>query len=118
MAKFKIDENLPVELAQLLAAAGHDAATVPDQNMGGAADPQLAIACQQECRAILTLDLDFADIRAYPPSDYAGIIVLRLARLDKLRLLAAIQRLIPSLDQEPLIGNLWIVEESRIRIRS
>ncbi len=31
--RFKIDENLPVEAAQLLNAAGHEAATIHDQQM-------------------------------------------------------------------------------------
>jgi predicted nuclease of predicted toxin-antitoxin system len=118
MLKFKIDENLPVEAAEVLAAAGNDAVTVPDQRMGGAPDPDLANVCRREDRAILTLDLDFADIRAYPPGDYPGIIVLRLVRLDKPRLLAVIRRLLPMLKQEPLAGHLWIVEEARVRIRS
>ena len=30
MYKFKVDENLPAEAAELLAGAGHDAATVFD----------------------------------------------------------------------------------------
>ena len=33
--KFKIDENLPVEVAELLREAGHDAATAIEQQLGG-----------------------------------------------------------------------------------
>lgn len=69
-------------------------------------------------RAIVTLDLDFADIRAYPPSDYAGIIVLRLARLDKLRILAVLKRLLTVMEQQPLPGKLWIIDETTIRMRA
>jgi predicted nuclease of predicted toxin-antitoxin system len=117
MLKFKLDENMPLEAAELLMDAGHDAATIPGQGMGGASDPVLAAACQHERRAIVTLNLDFADIRLYPPAAYAGILVFRLARLDKPRILSALGRLIPVLDQEPLAGKLWIVDESRVRIR-
>jgi predicted nuclease of predicted toxin-antitoxin system len=88
MPKFKLDENMPVEAAQLLAAAGHDVATVVDQGMGGQPDATVATACQVERRAIVTFDLDFADIRAYPPADYHGIIVFRLSRPTKHHLLA------------------------------
>ena len=118
MLKFKIDENMPAEAAVLLAGAGHDAVTVPQQRLGGQPDPSVANVCRQEGRAIVTLDLDFADIRAYPPADYAGIIVLRLHHLDKLRILAVLQRLLGVLGQEPLAGKLWIVEEGSMRIRS
>ncbi len=116
--KFKVDENMPVEVAALLANAGHDAVTVPDQRLGGQPDIDVATVCRQENRAIVTLDLDFSDIRAYPPTDYGGIIVLRLARLDKNRILSAFQRLLPVLDQEPLTGKLWIVDDTTVRMRS
>jgi hypothetical protein len=42
------------------------------QQLAGQADGRVA----DVCRAVVTLDLDFSDIRVYPPSDYAGIIVL------------------------------------------
>jgi predicted nuclease of predicted toxin-antitoxin system len=118
MLKFKVDENLPVEVAELLASAQHDALTVGSQRMKGESDANLAAACRKEGRAIVTLDLNFADIRTFPPSDYAGIIVLRLVRLDKYFVLSALQRLLPVLEQEPLIGKLWIVQETSVRIRS
>ena len=38
--KFKIDQNLPIEAADLLAAAGHDAMTVYERSLGGAPDEQ------------------------------------------------------------------------------
>jgi predicted nuclease of predicted toxin-antitoxin system len=118
MLKFKLDENLPTEAAVLLASVGHDVMTVLDQQMGGQPDTNVAAICQHEGRAVVTLDLDFADIRAYPPADHAGIVVLRLARLDKRRVLAVLQRLLPLLEQEPIAGKLWIVEETSVRIRS
>lgn len=37
--KFKIDENVPVELVQTLSASGHDAKTVLEQALKGANDP-------------------------------------------------------------------------------
>ena len=75
--RFKVDENLPAEAAEILRTAGHDAMTVFDQELTGAPDPQVAAVCQSEQRAIVTLDLDFSDIRTYPPIDFPGIIVLR-----------------------------------------
>lgn len=57
--KFKIDENLPVEIAELLIRNGHDAKTVIDQNLSGEVDPEIASICQSENRTIITLDTDF-----------------------------------------------------------
>jgi predicted nuclease of predicted toxin-antitoxin system len=117
MSKFKVDENLPTEVAEVLRSAGHNAVTVGDQRMVGQPDTDVATVCQAEGRAVVTLDLDFADIRVYPPRDYAGIIVLRLARLDKPHVLSVVQRLAPVLEHEPLAGKLWIVEETSVRVR-
>jgi predicted nuclease of predicted toxin-antitoxin system len=75
--RFKTDENLPVEIAALLRQQGHDAVTVGDEGLAGVADVAVAVVCQAEKRVIVTLDLDFSDIRRYPPENYAGIIVLR-----------------------------------------
>jgi predicted nuclease of predicted toxin-antitoxin system len=117
MPKFKVDENLPTETVELLAGAGYDAVSVGDQRMIGEPDANVAAVCRRERRAVVTLDLDFADIRAYPPNDYSGVIVLRLARLNKPRVLSVVRRLLPLLESEPLAGKLWIVEEGSVRVR-
>jgi predicted nuclease of predicted toxin-antitoxin system len=70
--QFKIDENLHAEIAVLFSARGHDATTVYDQGLRGADDARIAQCCRDEQRAIVTLDLDFADIRHYPPENYSG----------------------------------------------
>ncbi len=118
MLRFKIDENLPVEVGVVLTGAGYDAVTVLDQQLSGRPDPHIATVCQSERRAMITLDKDFCDIRSYRPADYAGIIVLRLLRVDKRRILATRQRMLPLLSTEPLAGKLWIVDETRVSIRS
>jgi len=116
--KFKIDENLPIEVAELLRQTGYDAATVLEQDLGGSADTDLASLCQKERRVFVTLDTDFADIRAYPPEKFYGLIVLRLKRQDKPYVLQIFSRLIRIFSTEPLERHLWIVEEDRIRIRA
>ena len=115
--RFKIDENLPVEVAELLRAEGHDAITVHDQELSGASDPRIAAVCRGETRAIITLDTDFATIQAYPPALYPGLIVLQLRRQDKPYVLQICSRLVPLFAKEPLERHLWIVEDRRMRIR-
>jgi predicted nuclease of predicted toxin-antitoxin system len=114
---FKVDENLHADAAQTLRQYGHDALTVFDQGLRGYGDSEVARVCQREYRAIITLDLDFSDVRAYPPANYSGIVVLRLADQSRAAVLRVMQRIIPLLDQELLAGRLWIVDEHRVRIR-
>jgi predicted nuclease of predicted toxin-antitoxin system len=106
-----------VEVAKILQEAGHDALTVIDEAVGGAPDADIAALVRRENRALITLDLGFADIRAYPPQEFPGLIVLRLARQDKEHLLRVCARLVEPCASEPLVGRLWIVEASRIRVR-
>jgi predicted nuclease of predicted toxin-antitoxin system len=115
--RFKVDENPPVEVAEMLRQAGHDAATVLEQHLGGSDDAQLAALCQLESRTLVTLDMDFSDIRTYPPAEYPGLVVLRLRQQDKPHVLDVFRHLVQVLHQEPIEGHLWIVEENRIRIR-
>ena len=115
--KFKFDENLPADLGALLRADGHDAHSVLDENLGGAADPTIAQVCQDERRVLITLDLDFAHIKKYPPRDYHGIIVLRLERQDRDAVFAIIPRVLSLLRTEPITQRLWIVDDTRTRIR-
>ncbi len=115
--RFKLDENLPVELADVFRAAGHDAMTTLDQNLKGARDSDLAAVCRREGRAIVTLDTDFADIRTYPPDAYPGLVVFRPSSQSRDRILMLGARLLEMLSDATLAGQLWIVEDSRIRVR-
>lgn len=115
--RFKIDENLPVEVKALLVSSGHDAHTVIEERLVGSEDSLIYQVAQMERRVILTLDLDFSDIRSYVPSESHGIIVLRPASQDKVSILAIMNRVIPLLAVEPIVGQLWIVDSKRVRIR-
>lgn len=115
--RFKIDENLPADAADLLRQHGHDALSVYEQSLQGEADTGIANVCRKEKRAIVTLDLDFSDIRQYPPEDYQGIIVLRLNDQSRASVLNVLGRIIAMLDSESPVGHLWIVDRHQVRIR-
>lgn len=113
----KLDENLPVEAAELLRTAGWECDSVYDEGLAGADDPEVAAACQAGARVLFTLDLDFADIRAYPPSEYVGIVVLRPTEPSRRQVLQLVSRVLPVLSVEWSEHRLWIVEPDRVRVR-
>ena len=113
----KLDENLPVEAAELLRTAGWECDSVYDEGLAGADDPDVAAACQAGARVLFTLDLDFADIRAYPPSEYVGIVVLRPTEPSRRQVLQLVSRVLPVLSAEWTEHRLWIVEPARVRVR-
>lgn len=114
--KFKTDENLPVAITDLLRWNGHDAISVVAQNLAGHPDSDIATICKAEHRAIVTQDLDFADVRAFPPRQHFGIIVLRPRLRSVPALMRLMNRAIKMFGNRPLIGQLWIVTEHRIRV--
>jgi predicted nuclease of predicted toxin-antitoxin system len=114
---FKIDENLPVEIAELISSAGHDAKTVHDQQLQGVEDSVLMKKCDSENRILITLDTDFSDIRTYPPREHEGIIVLKLGNQSKKHVVELFQTVLRLIKKEPIEKRLWIVEETVVRIR-
>lgn len=76
--RFLVDANMPRSTLELLTRLGHQTEFVRDTNLACAPDPQIAARARQTGAALITRDVDFADIRNYPPTDYQGIIVLRL----------------------------------------
>lgn len=68
--RFKLDENLPVELLADRRAAGHDADGLRDEGLIGASDDLVLDLVRRESRVLLTLDKGIANVRAYPPGTY------------------------------------------------
>lgn len=114
--RLKLDENVPLEAADALRASGHDVDTALDEGLGGARDPAVLAASVAERRALVSLDLDFANIVAYPPAASAGLIVLRPARQTVRSVVRIISQILaPALATLDPSGRLWLVDDARIR---
>lgn len=114
--KIKLDEHLgSLRVVSRLRQAGHDVATVRQQNLTSAPDEQLIEICREEGRCLVTADRGFGNRRKYVPSNYAGIVVLRLpprSTFNDLR--DAVDTLIIGLETEAVEGKLWIVQKGKI----
>jgi predicted nuclease of predicted toxin-antitoxin system len=114
--KFKLDENVPADAAQLFAVACHDVETVLSEELGGEPDRKVIEIARAEDRILVTLDLDFADTREYPPNEYPGIWVLRSQSQAIESTLSLLRGALAILDSESPSHRLWIVEAGRVRI--
>jgi predicted nuclease of predicted toxin-antitoxin system len=118
MALLLIDEDLPRPLADVLRAAGHDALDMRDIGLRGQPDRIVFERAQAERRALVTGDLGFANILAFPAGTHFGIVVARLpnelAVADVNRIMAMALR---EISETELAGSLMIVDERRIHIR-
>jgi predicted nuclease of predicted toxin-antitoxin system len=115
--RFKLDENLPELVHVALKGLGYDAHTVAEEGMAGARDELVLQACRVEDRILITLDLDFADIRSYPPGSYPGIWVLRPAKQTFREIESLVRAGIRLASVERVGGQLWIIDANRVRIR-
>ncbi len=70
-----------------------------------------------EGRILITLDLDFPDIRAYPPGSYPGIWVLRPPQQSFKAIDSLVRAGLRLSAVEPVNGQLWVIDQQRARIR-
>lgn len=115
--RFKLDENIPVELCDDLRSLGHEADTVPDEGLMGASDERVLELARREGRVLLTMDKGIADVRRFPPREYAGIVLFRPASTGRGAVLAFIRRHLPRILESELAGWLLVVGERSIRVR-
>lgn len=113
--KLKLDENIDLRVVTLLQLAGHDVATVPGQGLSSAPDPEVIDICRREGRCLVTCDRGFGNRLKYKPSDYSGIVIIRLpSRYTFADWREAIEILITGLESADVIGKLWIIQQGKI----
>jgi predicted nuclease of predicted toxin-antitoxin system len=115
--KLKLDENISRHLKPSLAAFGHDVATVEDEQLLSQPDTVVAAAAKVEDSILLTLDIEFGDLRKYPPGSHPGMIVFRPRSFGPLSVNRAVEEFVRSTDLESLASCVVIVEPSRMRVR-
>ena len=114
---FKLDENLPVELAHDLRRLGHKADTVMDEGLCGAEDSTVVEAARTSQRILLTLDKGIANIVRYPVCEHAGLVLFRPDSTGRQAVLSFIQARLSTILNRELENRLTVVGASRIRIR-
>jgi len=115
--KFKIDENLPMDLAHLLAARGYQVDTVFSEGLQGASDRIIFEKVVSETCLLITSDLDFSDIRKYPIGLHSGIILIRLSSESKNRILKHFEWILDNFELEQAAHALVIISDHKIRIK-
>ena len=116
--RLKLDENLSRHLKPILAGLGHDVLTAADENLLSRPDTVIAAAAFKEERILLTLDIEFADLRKYPPGTHPGIIMFRPPSFGPLSVNTFIADFIRSADVSRFISCVAIVDPTHVRVRS
>jgi predicted nuclease of predicted toxin-antitoxin system len=90
----KLDENLAQSHVDFLNAGGYSAERVTDEGLSGADDAVVWQRAVAEGRLFLTLDLDFADVRRFPPGSHPGILLLRPRNRSRDAVLEILRRVV------------------------
>lgn len=115
--KLKLDKNLSRHLKPTLAGLHHDVMTVADQGLLSRSDTLIAEVVKNEEMMLLTMDLEFGDIRKYPPGHHPGIILFRPKNFGPLAVNRFVEEFVRDTDLEQLARCVVVVDPSRVRIR-
>ncbi|MFH1609388.1 MAG: DUF5615 family PIN-like protein [Candidatus Bipolaricaulota bacterium] len=118
MATIVVDEDMHRSVAEPLKRLGHRVLDVRDHGLKGASDREVFAFVQQQKAALLTGDLGFANLLAFPLGSHQGVIVARFPNeLSTPKINAEILRGLQDVKDEQIEGNLIILEPGRVRIR-
>ena len=116
--RLKLDENLSRPLKSILTALQHDVSTVQEEGLLSQPDSVIANAAQHEERVLLTLDVEFANLKKYPPGSHPGIILFRPRSLGPLAVNRFVEGFMNAAHLEELSRCVVIVEPTRVRVRN
>ena len=115
--KIKLDENLSRHLKDALLGLGHDVSTALEEGLLGKDDVELGAAAKTDSRMVFTLDLDFADLRKFPPGSHPGVILFRPRSMGPLAVNQFVLKFAQQTELSDLARCLAIVEPHRVRVR-
>jgi len=96
---------------------GHDIVTVHDFSLAGHEDIEILAFSLAQNRVLLTIDLDFGNIRHYPPDRHAGVIILRVRPTTLAQVHTLLAEFLQTTPQEKLVNILVVIDHNKIRVR-
>jgi len=115
--KLKLDENLSRHLKPILEEQNFDVLTVSDEGLLSQDDTTIGRAAKTEGRMLFTLDIEFGDLRKYPPGTHPGIVLFRPRSFGPLAVNRFVQEFAEDADLEQFVGCVVVVDPSRVRVR-
>jgi predicted nuclease of predicted toxin-antitoxin system len=115
--KFKLDENLPLEILEDLRRAGQEADSVHDEGLAGEPDSVVLEKSREDGRILLTLDKGIGDLRSYRSGKSPGIVLFRPGSSGRSTVLSFVRVHLPEILNLDLAGHLTVVTDLSIRRR-
>ena len=113
----KLEEHLGKATLQLLRAGEYDVGTVLGERLSGSTDELLWSRVVADGRLLITLDLDFSDVRRFRPGTHPGILLIRARSTSSSAVLRVLRRVLAERSLEDLRGCLAVADERSTRVR-
>ena len=111
------DENISPKVVACLRRMGLDILDTKEQQWHGTKDEALLTTAYQQHRFVLTHDSDFGTLAINQGKRCYGILYLRLKNLKPVNVIRVCEDLF-QMDMEINPHTIWVIEDTRIRIRS
>ncbi|MBI2900610.1 MAG: DUF5615 family PIN-like protein [Planctomycetes bacterium] len=96
---------------------GAEVATAADEGLLSQPDTIVGAAAKRERRVLFTLDLEFGDLRKYPPGSHPGIVLFRPRTFGPSAVARLVEEFVRDAELEILPGCAVVVEPHRVRVR-
>lgn len=119
--RFFADQCVPNAVVDALNDVGYEVFRVKDYIPIESPDSAVISKAQELDTILISLNGDFADIVAYPPAEYKGIIALQVRNHPEIlpQMMAKLKHYLSTQpDMTYYVGKLLLVEVHRIRIRT
>jgi predicted nuclease of predicted toxin-antitoxin system len=114
--RFLVDENLPVDVAQLLQHEGHDVLYLAQSGYRGATDEEVWSLAAREERIVITRDLDFPMPDSPRPP---GLVLVRVPdTFTRKQIARVMSEFIASAAFQQVPGTITVISPGRVRVRS
>ncbi|GAK49494.1 hypothetical protein U14_00716 [Candidatus Moduliflexus flocculans] len=100
----------------LLRRWGYSITTAQEVGLAGCPNGEVLRYAQQNQSVFLTQDKDFTDIRIYHPSNYYGIVVLKITLSNQEDVHHVLRECLQTLPIEQLHGTLVIIDRKKYRV--
>jgi len=111
------DECVYKVTVELLRSWGHDVLTAQEAGLAGKPDEELLAYAVMHERVLITIDMDFSNIRHYPPKSHKGIVVAKMRPRNADQVHNVLEYLLGNIEESTLNQSLVIVDQNKYRIR-
>lgn len=96
---------------------GHDVLTAQEAGLSGHADEDLLAFATTEKRILISIDLDFSNIRHYLPASHSGIVILKIRPTTVNSVHTILHQFIAGTSEADVQRSLVIVDRNKYRVR-